>query len=296
MPVHEAFERERDHLTRLAYRMLGVVADAEDTVQDAYVRWLHAGEPELDAPRAWFTRTVTRLCVDRLRRDARGPAYPGEWLPEPWIDPRAEQERLDETLSVALLATIRRLAPRARAVFLLHDVFGYAFDEVAAMLDLKVDHCRQIASRARRDLRERPVTAPRDPAGERRIGEAFFSAIRDGELDRLRDLLCDDVVMRSDGGGKVVAVPYPLHGKDRVVRFFDKIYRGIPELQQLRIAACWANGEPAFAMLTEDGIESWFTFVCVDGRIAEVLVQRNPDKLARPADALFGRGRRDGLS
>lgn len=291
MPVSEAFERERDHLTRLAYRMLGVVADAEDAVQDAYMRWLQAGEPALDSPRAWFTRTVTRLCVDRLRRDARGPAYPGEWLPEPWIDPAGDRERIDETLSVALLATIRRLAPRARAVFLLHDVFDYDFAEIGDMLELKPDHCRQIASRARRDLSERPVAARRDVAEERRIGEAFFSAIRAGELDRLRELLCEDVVMRSDGGGKVVAVPYPLLGRDKVVRFFDKIYAGIPELQGARVETCWANGAPAFVLLAGEEIESWFTFEYVDGRIAEVLVQRNPDKLARPARAIFGRSR-----
>lgn len=276
MAAAEEFERHRAFLTGLGYRMLGSVQDAEDVVQETWLRWQRDGAPDLQAPRAWFTRTATRLCVDRLR--GRRPEYPGEWLPEPWVE--ADRHERDDTLSAALLLTLRRLSPTERAVFLLHDVFDHTFDEVAAMLELEPANCRQLAARARRHLRERPPREP-DAARERELGAAFFRALQDGDLDALQGLLRDDVVLRADGGGKATAVHYPLRGRDAVVRFFDRLLVRTGAIGRARIEPTWFNAAPGFLMFAGDDLESAYQFDCVDGAVQQVLVHRNPDKLAK---------------
>lgn len=281
MVSEEAFAADRAYLTQLAYRLLGSVQDAEDVVQEAWLRWQEAGRPVLEVPRAWFTRVVSRLCLDRLRAAERRPErYFGEWLPEPWIEPDARPE-LDETLSQALLQTLQRLSPGERAVFLLHDVFGYEFQEVAAMLDLEPANARQLAVRAREHLGPRPRAVRRPPAEQvERIGQAFFAALRGGDVDGLRGLLREDVVLRADGGGKVSAVHYPLRGAERVVRFFDRLLVRTGWHREQRIEARWWNGAPGFLLFGPgEQLVGAYQFEVEDGLVARILVQRNPDKL-----------------
>lgn len=275
----DAFARERSYLVRLAYRMLGSVADAEDAVQDTYLRWQAAGEPVLDTPRAWFTRTCTRLCLDRLKSAHRTrEQYVGEWLPEPFVDDSETRAVLDESLSMALLATIERLTPAERAAFLLHDVFDYGFDDIASMLDLSPANCRQLATRARRHLAGERVRAPRDADTVQRLGQAFFAAIRGGDITGLQAVLSEDVVLRADGGGKVSAARRPVEGRTAVLRFLAAIFmRGDTPGPEVRER--WFNGAPGMLIVDGERPVSAFHFNVRDGRIAGIFVQRNPDKL-----------------
>ncbi len=275
----EDFERHRRYLTGLAYRMLGSVSDADDVVQDTYLRWRAAGEPALDSPLAWFTRTCTRLCLDRIKASRRErESYVGEWLPEP-LPPRSADERaeLDETLSVALLLTVQRLRPGERAAFLLHDVFGYEFTDIADMLGLEAANCRQLATRARQTLRGERPAAHADEAIVRQVSDAFFEAIESGDMASLRTVLADHVVLHSDGGGKVAAARRPVEGLDSVARFLMSVLHD--DAGRFDRADTWFNGAPG-TLVSEDGrVVSAFQFRVEHGKITGIYVQRNPDKL-----------------
>src|SRR5262245_2465307 len=204
------FDPLRPALIRAAYRMLGSVADAEDVVQDAFLRWLDVDRNEVREPAAFLRRIVTRLCLDRLKSVRRErETYVGTWLPEPGVE-SGEEEPDDITLP--LLMALERLSPLERAAFLLHDVFGLDFDEVAATIARDPAACRQLASRARAHVR---ANRPRYPVAKERgleIAEAFFAASRNGEMERLRALLAADVTVYADGGGKATAHGAPVTG------------------------------------------------------------------------------------
>ncbi|MDF1837097.1 MAG: RNA polymerase sigma factor SigJ [Planctomycetota bacterium] len=276
------FELQRSYLTQLAYRMLGTVAEAEDMVQEAYLKWLSAGQPELRNARAWFTRVCTRLCLDRMRSSQRTREnYTGEWLPEP-LQPTTHdsREELDESLSMALLATMQKLKPAERAAFLLHDVFDYEFTDIAEMLELQPAHCRQLASRARQSLRSGPVRYSADRESVERVSGAFFQALGTGDLGSLRAVLSDDVVLRSDGGGKASAARHPIHGLEKVLRFFDRIFISARNPAPVHAHHTWLNGGPSTLLLDEGQVVSAFQLQVVNDRVQSIHVQRNPDKLA----------------
>lgn len=277
----EDFERERAYLEQLAYRLLGSLADAEDAVQETFLRWRRAGEPALDEARAWFTRTCTRLCLDRLKSAQRlREQYPGEWFPEPWLgETEEDRSELDESLSLALLSTIERLKPAERAAFLLHDVFSYSFPEVAEILELEVSHCRQLASRARRHLDAGVVRSDADPETVERLGRAFFGAIESGDLEGLRAVLAEDVVFRSDGGGKAPAALNPVAGVDKVLRLLKGIFLDAEARPGAQLRWPWFNGAPGVLLLLEGRPETAFQFRVLGGRIAGIYAHRNPDKL-----------------
>ena len=281
----EDFENLRPYLIRLAYRMLGSVAEAEDVVQDAWLRWQAAGEPHLDSPRAWFTKTCTRLCLDRFKSAQRTrEEYFGEWLPEPILSDAHEKDRLDASLSMALLLTVQRLLPAERAAFLLHDVFGYKFDEVAEILEATPANCRQLAVRARRHLKGHELRSAADKITVQRLSEAFFRAVGDGDMDTLQSVLTEDVVMRTDGGGKAAAARYPLEGLSDVTRFLYKVFVAPTNPPLVEPRFIWFNGAPG-AVLFQDGKPvSAFHFQVTGGRISAIFVQRNPDKLLRFTD------------
>lgn len=279
-PQTDPFEQVRPHLLGLCYRMLGSVADAEDVVQDAWLRWERAGRPLLDSPRAWFTRVCTRLCLDRLKSAAgQRETYPGPWLPEPMVENGSDRLELDETISFAMLMAVQRLTPAERASFLLHDVFGYAFDEVADILELTSPHCRQLAARARRHLRsDRPRFD--STAGEvRRLSAAFFAAIEAGDVQTLESVLAEDVVLTSDGGGKVAAAGRPIPGRDMVQRFLLGVYRKRPRDVRLERREVWFNGAPGTVITMDGRADSAYQIDIRDGVITSIYVQRNPDKL-----------------
>jgi RNA polymerase sigma-70 factor (ECF subfamily) len=271
----ETFAPLRPRLTRIAYRMLGSVAEAEDVVQDAYLRWHAADRSAVDNPRAFLSKTVTRLCLDHLKSArVKRETYIGPWLPEPMIDPTADDEADDITLT--LMMALERLSPLERAAFLLHDVFGQDFDEVAQAIDRDPAACRQLASRAREHVR---AAKPRYPVSQEQgasIAKAFFDASRSGEVGPLQALLAKDVVMYSDGGGKRVAALNPIHGDEHVARFFAGV---MPKSAQAGWRAQTIDGLPGIVVIEDGEVTTTLAFEIDDGRIKAIYAMRNPDKL-----------------
>jgi RNA polymerase sigma-70 factor (ECF subfamily) len=273
------FEPLRPKLARIAYRRLGTVADAEDVVQDAFLRWLATDRTTVREPQAFLRRIVTRLCLDQLKSARRQrEVYPGEWLPEPIIE-SGEGEVDDVTLP--LMMALERLSPLERAAFILHDVFGVSFDEIAETIGRDAAACRQLASRARANVRAaRPrYDMPRERGLE--IAEAFFAASRSGDMSALQAMLAEDVSVHSDGGGKRPAALEPIVGFDEVMR----LHAGLAHLfatKPSRLVRCaYINGLPGFVTLEADGIVQTTALRVEDGKISGIYVVRNPDKLAR---------------
>lgn len=279
----DLFEVQRPRLLRLAYRMLGAWAEAEDVVQDAWLRWRGVDEANIRNPAAFLTRTVTRLCLDVLKSArVRRETYPGVWLPEPMVEPEDPAARADE-LTLTLMLALERLSPLERAAFLLHDIFDVPLDEVAATLGREAPAVRQLASRARRHLR---AARPRYdvPAAEgAQIAAAFMAAAAAGDVAGLRGLLTETVVLRSDGGGKVTAFLNPIEGVERVARLYSGLRRkyGAEAPDILRPARI--DGLPGFIIRAADGILQTIAFEIDAGRIAAIYITRNPDKLTRVA-------------
>lgn len=278
--MEEAFEAERSNLLGLAYRMLGSRADAEDMVQETYVRVRRAAVAP-DNVAGYLTRTCVRLCLDRLKSaQRRREQYVGPWLPEPFLQDRAaaEQAEFDESLSLALLTALECLSPAERAALLLHDVFDYGFDEVASILGKSPVACRQLATRARSRLRHRRVDAHvKTPQAEyEMVAKAFFAALRTGNLDDLKQTLAADVVLRSDGGGRVLAARRPVEGAAKVALFLSRtIMAGpIPECELVHF-----NGLIGLVVRENMVPRAAFQVHVVHGRVSEIAVLRNPDKL-----------------
>lgn len=276
-PAVDTFEALRPRLQRLAYRMLGSVSEAEDVVQDAWLRW-SAAEAEIASPAAWLNRVVTRLCLDRMKSArARRESYFGSWLPEPLVGSVDPEEAVADDVTYSLMLALERLSPLERAAFLLHDVFDVPLGEVATSLGREPATVRQLASRARRhvqDSRKRYVVE-RDEA--ERIVDAFFTAARDGDAAGLSSMLAEDVVLRSDGGGKVIAFPNAIRGIDRAVRLLTGIARkfGGGEL----IERAWIDGLPGYIGRDHAGNLQTTAVELRGGKVAAVYFVRNPDKL-----------------
>lgn len=275
-----AFDRMRPRLVRIAYRMLGSVAEAEDVVQDAYLRWHRTDRAAVANAEAFLTRTVTRLCLDQLKSArTRREAYVGPWLPEPIFEAEAETGDADD-LTLTLMLALERLSPLERAAFLLHDVFGQDFDTVAAAIDRDPAACRQLATRARGHVR---AARPRFPVSRDRgleIADAFFSASRSGDVTALQSLLAADVVAQADGGGKRPAAGRPILGSRAVARLFAGFARK-PGYQPPQILARGLiDGLPGIVSL-QAGVLQTTCFAIEDDRIVAVYVTRNPDKLQR---------------
>lgn len=271
------FEQLRELLAGLAYRMLGSVAEAEDVVQDAFLRWRDVDRRGVVEPRSYLARVVSRLCIDRMRSaNRRREQYVGTWLPEPVIAEPAQG--LADDLSVALLLTLERLSPLERAAFLLHDVFDMDYAVVAQSLDRSEAACRQLAARAREHVRDEQLRYRPDHDEARQIADAFLVAATTGDVDGLARVLADDVVLRTDGGGKRRAALNPIFGRDRVVRFFAGVHRKGPDAPLHRIESTTINGLPGFVFHTGAGAET-LAFEIAGGRIVRIYGVRNPDKL-----------------
>lgn len=283
----ESFESHRSRLYRLAYQMLGGVADAEDAVQETGVRWHQTRREAIEKPGAWLAQVCTRICLDKLRAAQRSrEEYVGEWLPEVFPeDSGAPRTELDEDLSMALLRTMQALSSAERAAFLLHDVFGHTFAEVAEIVGKRQDHCRQLAARARSQLRTPNRSRRVKPMEVERLTAAFFQAIQQGNLAALQQTLAAEVVLHSDGGGKAPAARRPIHGMQTVARFFDRVMRPLP--RPIPTRRIWFNGAPGVVVLEHGRPTSAFQFEVATGQISAIHVQRNPDKLAALAEALL---------
>jgi RNA polymerase sigma-70 factor (ECF subfamily) len=264
--------------------MLGSVADAEDVVQDAFLRWLDVDRDAVREPAAFLRRVVTRLCLDRLKSVRRErETYVGSWLPEPVVE--SGEDELDD-VTLPLLMALERLSPLERAAFLLHDVFGLDFEEVAATIGRESAACRQLASRARAHVRaDRPrYPVPRERGLE--IAEAFFAASRNGEMERLRALLAADVTVYADGGGKVSAHTAPVAGLDDVMRLFATFAPVFAASRSRLVRYGFINGLPGFVTIERGDILQTTAIEIEDGRVVAVYVVRNPDKLRHMADTV----------
>jgi RNA polymerase sigma-70 factor (ECF subfamily) len=280
----ETFESLRPLLFSIAYRMLGSVGEAEDVVQEAFLRHQRALAEgvEIESTKAYLSAVVTRLAIDQLRSArARREVYVGEWLPEPVLtedDPALHAEQAD-SLSLAFLVLLEQLTPVERAVFLLHDVFGYGYDEIARVVGKSEDNCRQLAVRARRHVESEK---PRFEASEQerdRLAERFFAAVGEGDLDALVELLAADAVVYGDAGGRSPSWPRPIVGRDRVGRLLAGVGRQLAELR-LTLRPAHVNGQPGALVLDPEGrLVNVFALDVADGAVQTVRSVINPDKL-----------------
>lgn len=278
----DIFNRYRSRLVGIAYRMLGSRADAEDILQDAYVRWLQSDVSELRSPEAWLVTVVTRLSIDRLRiaRKERE-NYIGQWIPEPWVmehAPSAEQSiELAGDISTAFLMVLERLAPDERAAFLLHEVFDFGYPEIAQMLGKNLDACRQMIHRAKQRVRQDRPRFEVNREAHVRLLEKFINAARTGDRDQLKVLFSEDVSLTGDGGGKVPSVLNVLRGPERVSRLYLAVKRIFDGRMTFRIAE--VNGMPGILRYVDEKLESTTSVVTDGRRILDIYVVRNPDKL-----------------
>ncbi|WP_068079487.1 sigma-70 family RNA polymerase sigma factor [Novosphingobium rosa] len=269
------FDAQRPALLRVAYRMLGSMADAEDIVQDAFLRWRGVDHAQVQAPGAFLRRIVTRLCLDHLK-SARvlRETYTGPWLPEPVV----EDDWVDEDVTLPLLLALERLSPLERAAFLLHDLFGESFDEIAQVLDRDAAACRKLATRAREHVRAERPRFPLDRQRGMAIASAFFEASSQGDLTQLGALLAEDVRFYSDGGGKRPSVSRMLEGARDFLRAQAALARLRTAPSRL-IRYALVNGLPGFITREPDGLLQTTAFQIEDGQIRAIYVTRNPDKL-----------------
>lgn len=286
----QQFEEQRPLLFGIAYRMLGSAGEAEDVVQEAYLRASAAGE-EVRSPRAFLSTVVSRLCLDRLKaaRTARE-RYLGPWLPEPILQQPAEgagEEAAEraETVAMAMLVLLERLSPMERAVFLLHAAFEFPFEEVGGMLGRSAAACRQAYHRARAHLDAQRPRFRVAPDVQRRLVEGFLAAAREGDLAVLTSMLTEDAVYIGDGGGVVSAALKPVYGAPQVARLMAGLTaRAIaPDSPPMRFALEWVNGEVGLLAWEGDQLTTVMVFACGGGGIAAIRVVRNPAKLAHLA-------------
>jgi RNA polymerase sigma-70 factor (ECF subfamily) len=283
----ETFEAYRPLLFGIAYRMLGSAMEAEDVVQDAYLRYQATPPETIRSEKAFLSTVVTRLCLDQLKSArSRRESYVGPWLPEPLLTDAlggapapADRVTRGESISMAFLVLLESLTPLERAVFLLHEVFEYGYDEVAAIVGRSEAACRQLYRRARQHVLERRPRFPAAPSEQQRLTESFLRACERGDLNELMELLAEDVTMWSDGGGKVRAAPRPIHGRDAVARFILGILRKAPP--GMRVQPAEVNASVGILSYLDDQPFGALTLESDGRRIHGLRIVVNPDKLTR---------------
>jgi RNA polymerase sigma-70 factor, ECF subfamily len=295
------FDRHRSRLFAIAYRMLGTRSDAEDILQEAYLRWATVDPALIDNAEAWLTTATTRLCIDRLRAaKVERAAYIGPWVPEPLVTPylpdtvamesAAMESAADaysaeaattlySEISLAFLLVLERLAPEERAAFLLREVFDFDYDEIAKILTKSAAACRQVVHRAKERVRDARPRFDVQPATHKQLLEHFVEAVTSGDSARLLNLFATDAKLFADGGGKIVAALKVLHGNERLMRLYKAISRNFSGV--LRFEYGEVNGELGLLMYTNGHLDSVYSFVTDGARIREIYAVRNPDKLQR---------------
>jgi len=299
MPSSELYKDLRPLLFSIAYEMLGVVGDAEDIAQEAFLR-LERAEQEgirIESPRAYLTTVTTRLAIDELRSArVRREGYFGPWLPEPVItDPASSPAQTAETadlLSLSFLVLLETLSPIERAVFLLHEVFDYRCREISDIVDKSEANCRQILVRARKRIDEGKPRFETDRVRQKELVKTFLDALEHGDIDRLMTLLAPDVILIGDGGGKAQALPKPICGRDRVLRLLMMFARQGAALE-CRIVQSTINTQPGTLNLDSEGkLINVFSFEILDGKIQAIRSIINPDKLQHLGYQLSDIGRK----
>jgi RNA polymerase sigma-70 factor, ECF subfamily len=283
----DTFNAHRSLLFAIAYRMTGSVMDAEDIVQEAYLRWQRREETEVQSPKAYLSIIVTRLGIDHLRAaHTQRETYTGSWLPEPLVTDQApdlaDVTALHESISMAFLVLLEDLTPVERAVFLLHDVFAYDFREIAAIVGKGEANCRQIARRARQEIHARRPRFDPSPEHQEELTQQFITACTNGDLTALLATLAHDATFWGDGGGKARAPFRPIAGAERIAAFILGVVRRVPDDTEIRRLSI--NGQPGFLFLSEGAVYTVLTLHIVEGRIQTIHVVANPDKL-RAIDA-----------
>ncbi|QHQ34240.1 sigma-70 family RNA polymerase sigma factor [Algicella marina] len=278
-PGVDVFEAQRPRLLRLAYRMLGSSSEAEDVVQEAWLRWDRQAQAEIGEPAAWLTRVVSRLCLDMMKSArSRRESYPGIWLPEPLVEAEDDDLRADN-LTLTLMLALERLSPLERAAFLLHDVFGQPLDEVAAVVERSPEAARQLARRARAHVRVDQLRYPVARDEGENIVRAFFEACRVGDAEALSRMLAEGVTLQSDGGGKVLAYPNLIRGSKRMLRLLlghaSKYGSGMRFERFVMI-----DGLPGFVSAMGGQVQTT-ALDTEGGKITAIYITRNPEKLAR---------------
>lgn len=285
----DVFEEHRPVLMGVAYRMLGRVADAEDVVQEAWLRWSASDHESVREPRAYLVRVTTRLAIDRLRHvQSRREAYVGPWLPEPWVTEfgpavpdTAERAVLADSVSLAVLVVLESLSPLERAVFVLREAFGFPYAEIAVILERGEAAVRQLAGRARKHVDEGRPRYKVDPAERRDLTERFLAAASEGDLDGLMALLAPDVRLIGDAGGKNKAPLRVLESADKVGRFLHSTAASvIGAATELEFRFLEVNGAESAYLIIDGKPDSVFQLDVADGRVRRVYIIRNPDKLA----------------
>ncbi len=283
MDRSEVFTSYRPLLFSIAYRMLGTVMDAEDILQETFLRWQQSSTENVENPRAFLSAVVTRLCIDQLRSARRQrEEYIGPWLPEPFI--ANEPSQLDsvimsESLSMAFLVLLEKLNPVERAVYLLHEVFDYDYAEIAYIVGKSEENCRQLFSRAKKYIVERRPRFQTNSEQDQRLLLQFQRALSDGDMNGLLETLAEDIVLYSDGGGKVTAARNPVRGSKKVAQFFLGIAKKAPPGLEVRFAL--VNGLPGCVNYFNNSPLNVFAFQIIDGRIQNIFGVSNPEKLKR---------------
>ncbi|QUQ71057.1 RNA polymerase sigma-70 factor [Kutzneria sp. CA-103260] len=274
------FERHRPRLFAVAYRLLGSAAEAEDAVQDTYLRWHAADHDEIHEPAAWLTKVLTNLCLNRLTSArARRESYIGPWLPEPVLTAHTplDTAELRESVTMAFLLLLERLTPAERAVFVLREAFEYSHHEIADVLDLTEANCQQLYHRAKQRVAQDRQRFDADGAEKLRITNNFLVAARSGNMAALEGMLAEDVVAWSDGGGKVTAARKPIRGRDRVAPFLRWLSDSVDGLD---VRVLEVNGEPGIVALVHGEPVAAIGLQITNGLVTEFRAVANPDKLA----------------
>ena len=280
----EVFVAHRNLLFTVAYEMLGSAADAEDVLQEAWLRWADVVHEEVREPRAYLVRMTTRLALNRIRTlSRRRETYVGPWLPEPLLTSPdvAEDVELADSVSTAMLLVLETLTPTERAVFVLREVFDLPYDEIAAAVDKSAAAVRQIAHRARSHVEARRPREQVTDTDRHAVVERFMAAVATGDLQGLLDVLSPDVVLVTDGGGKKQAALRPIHGVEKVLRFLSAV---MPDDGTASAAPVVVNGSPGLSLLLGDELDTIATMRVDDGKVTGLYLVRNPDKLARLSD------------
>ncbi|MBA8901182.1 sigma-70 family RNA polymerase sigma factor [Phyllobacterium sp. P30BS-XVII] len=274
----ETFNRLRPRLIRIAYRMLGSVAEAEDIVQEGFIRWYQADRSQVRSEEAFLVRTISRLCLDHLKSArVRRETYVGSWLPEPIFDP--SEEEADSDITLTLMMALERLSPLERAAFLLHDVFGQDFNQVSEAIGRDPATCRQLASRARTHVQTAKPRFPVSHEHGKDIASAFFNASRSGDTQTLQALLADDVTLYTDGGGIRPSAINPVYTLDKVSRFFAGVSRREEYHQPPIVHRGLIDGLPGYVTREADGLLQTTALEIEDGKIKAIYIVRNPEKL-----------------
>ena len=277
----DPFVTHRSLLFTVAYEMLGSAADAEDVVQETWLRWAGVDRAEVRSPRAYLVRIVTRQALNRMRTLARRrEKYVGEWLPEPLTTSSdvAEDIEFAESVSIAMLTVLETLAPAERAVFVLREVFDMPYTDIAGAVDKTPAAVRQIAHRAREHVAARRPRVQVDRAEHQQAVDRFLAALRTGDLQVLLDVLAPDVVLVADGGGEVAAFRRPVEGRDRVATLLSRLNSAAPDAV---VGTVWLNGALAGRIDLAGKLDTAISLVVADGKITRIYAIRNPHKLAR---------------